>query len=58
MLKPLKPERLRHLDESPIDIYVQYESSDPISLKRIDKVWKNLMGVEYKNHWVMNKNGQ
>ena len=53
-----KPAKTRHLDESQIDIYLTYESSEPISLKRYKQIWEHLIGAKYDTHYVLHKNGE
>jgi hypothetical protein len=48
---------LRHLDEQQINIYVTYESSEPVSFKRFKEIWEDVLGVKHKQHYDLYKNG-
>jgi hypothetical protein len=48
---------LRHLDEQQINIYVNYESSEPVSFKRFKEIWEDVLGVKHKQHYDLYKNG-
>lgn len=48
---------MRHLDEQQINIYVTYESSEPVSFKRFKEIWEDVMGVKHKQHYDLYKNG-
>lgn len=48
---------MRHLDEQQINIYVTYESSEPVSFKRFKEIWEDVLGVKHKQHYDLFKNG-
>lgn len=48
---------MRHLDEQQINIYVTYESSEPVSFKRFKEIWEDVLGVKHKQHYDLYKNG-
>lgn len=54
----LKTDNIRHLDENQVDIYVSYESSAPIDLRRYKEIWETSMGLRYDEHYAIIKNGQ
>ncbi len=41
-----------------LDITVQYESSEPINLKRIKQIWEHNYGIKYDTRWIFDKDGQ
>ncbi len=49
---------MRHLDDHQVDIYVSYESSEPISLRRYKEIWGNVMGIEYNKEYALFRNGE
>lgn len=36
---------------------MNYESSEPITLRKFKEVWENLVGLKYKFHYSLNLNG-
>ncbi len=48
---------MRHLDEQQINIYVTYESSEPVSFKRFKEIWEDVLGLKHKQHYDLYKNG-
>lgn len=47
-----------HAEGQPIDIYLQMESSAPISLKTYREIWESMVGAKYKTHYELHKNGE
>lgn len=43
---------------SKLDIFMQYESSEPISLSRINEIWSSSVGEEHVNKWILNRDGR
>ncbi len=40
-----------------MDIYVSYESSEPINFKRFKEIWEDVMALKHKQHYEFFKNG-
>lgn len=48
---------MRHLDEQQINIYVTYESSEPVSFRRFKEIWEDVLGLKHRYHYDLHKNG-
>ncbi len=44
--------------EDSVDIFISYESDDPITLGKYKKLWEKLLGIQYNSHYFLHSNGE